>query len=105
MQHVHQAAGTARHRLKALNAGELALVGPLAFKLAPPDDLHGAQRAHDIAREPYFPVSPAPDGPEQRVIGNCGWSAHHSSSSSFSSSSSKTHADQIENEDDDEDEE
>ena len=69
MQHMHEAVRQARDRFVTLNARELAFIGPAAVELAPVDNLHRAQHAHDIARQPDLTISAAPDGPQQRMVG------------------------------------
>ena len=41
-----------------------------ALEAVAPDDLHRAQRADDIARQPHFAVAAGRDGAKQFVIGN-----------------------------------
>ena len=72
MEHMDQSAGTARHRLVALNTRKLALVGAVTFKLSPLNDLHRSQGAHDVARQPHFAIRTTPDGPQQLVVGDDG---------------------------------
>jgi hypothetical protein len=57
-------------RLELLDAVKLALKRLVLLEGAAAYDLHRAQGAEDIARQPHFAVAAAPDAAEQFVIGN-----------------------------------
>ena len=70
VENVYESVVRPAHRLAAANAFKLTQIGPLAVERRAAHDLHGAQRAHHIPRQPHLAITPAPDDAQQRVIGN-----------------------------------
>jgi hypothetical protein len=70
VQDVQLAGMAARNRLETPDALELALERPIILEGRAIDDLHCAQLAQNIARQPHFPITAAADAPEQFMVGN-----------------------------------
>ena len=70
VEDVELALVAAGNRLEPLDAGELALEGPVVIESAAADDLHRAPSAEDVAGEPDFAVAALADAADERVIGN-----------------------------------
>ena len=70
VQDVELALVPARHRLEALDPGELPLEGTIVVERAPADDLDGAMQTQRIPRQPDLAVRTAPDAPDQHVVGH-----------------------------------
>ena len=74
VQHLHQPAMAARHRLELADPLELALERVLVVEVATAHDLDRAQRAGDAAGQPYLAVGPLADAPQQAVVRDArGW--------------------------------
>ena len=72
LQHVHQALVRAGDRLELLDAIELALEGMVAPEGFSMNNLHGAQRADGVARQPDLAVAAVADLLQQLVVGHGG---------------------------------
>src|SRR6266542_3828450 len=70
---VHLAVVQARVGLELADAFKLAFVRPLVLEAVAIHDLHRAEFAEDIARQPDVAVAAAPDAAEQFVIGHLRW--------------------------------
>src|SRR5262249_27022186 len=78
VQHVHQTIGQAGDGFITLDAAKLPFVGPVSIELPPLHDLDGTQYSHDVACQPDFSVSPAPNRPQQRMVRNGGGDGYRS---------------------------
>jgi hypothetical protein len=70
VEDVELALVTARNRLEALDAGELALERAAVVEGASVDYFHGAVNAKDVAREPDHAIAAFADATDKRVIGD-----------------------------------